>query len=96
MATYGGKITQYHQHSAGLSYYHPLNGYTDSTQFFIIKKLIKGAQQLSSTPGIRLPITPQILRKLVQAVKYTVSTKYNRLMLRAMFNLSFFAFFACR
>lgn len=77
---------------AGLSYYHRLNGFTDPTQFFIIKKLIKGAQQLSSTPDIRLPITPQILQKLVQAVKYTVSTKYNRLMLRAMFTLSFFAF----
>lgn len=77
---------------AGLSYYHRLNGFTDPTQFFIIKKLIKGAQQLSSTPDIRLPITPQILHKLVQAVKYTVSGKYNRLILRAMFTLSFFAF----
>lgn len=77
---------------AGLSYYHRLNSFTDPTQFFIIKKLIKGAQQLSSTPDIRLPITPQILHKLVQAVKYTVSGKYNRLILRAMFTLSFFAF----
>ncbi|XP_062572816.1 integrase/recombinase xerD homolog isoform X2 [Saccostrea cucullata] len=77
---------------AGLSYYHRLNGFTDPTQFFIIKKLIKGAQQLSGTPDIRLPITPQILRKIVHAVKNTISEKFNRLLLRAMFTLSFFAF----
>ncbi|XP_078322501.1 uncharacterized protein LOC111113080 isoform X1 [Crassostrea virginica] len=77
---------------AGLSYYHQVNAFTDPTQFFVVKRLIKGVQHLSSKPDIRLPITPQILQQLVEALKYTVSGRFNRCLLKAMFTLSFFAF----
>jgi hypothetical protein len=58
---------------SGLSYYHPLTGLVDPTQFFVIKNLLKGAQNLATKPDIRLPITPQILLQLVRALKHTVS-----------------------
>ncbi|XP_062586591.1 uncharacterized protein LOC134248181 isoform X3 [Saccostrea cucullata] len=77
---------------AGISYYHKIHGLSDPTQFFVIKKLLKGAQHLSNAPDIRLPITPHILVKIVHALKHTVSGKFNRRLLTAMFTLCFFAF----
>lgn len=47
---------------------------------------------MSSTPDIRLPITPKILFQLIRALKFTVCGKYNKRLLAAMFTLSFFAF----
>lgn len=76
---------------AGISYHHRIRELPDPTQFFIIKKLIKGAQRLSGTPDARLPITPDILHKLVKSLHFTVSGKYTKRLLRAMFTLSFFA-----
>ncbi|XP_061178924.1 uncharacterized protein LOC133187541 [Saccostrea echinata] len=77
---------------AGISYYHKIHGLSDPTQFFVIKKLLKGAQHLSNAPDIRLPITPHILFKLVHALKHTVAGKFSRRLLTAMFTLCFFAF----
>jgi hypothetical protein len=77
---------------AGISYHHRIRNFDDPTQFFIVKKLLKGAQHVSGKPDLRLPITPNILSQLVGALRHTVLCKYNRRMLAAMFTLSFFAF----
>lgn len=77
---------------AGISYHNWIREIPDPTQFFIIKKLIKGEQRLSGTPDVRLPITPNILHKLVKSLHFTVSGKYTKRFLRAMFTLGFFAF----
>lgn len=58
---------------AGMSYYHQIRELPDPSQFFLIKKLIKGAQRLSGTPDVRLHITPNILHKLVKSLHFTVS-----------------------
>lgn len=77
---------------AGNSYHHRIRELPGPTQFFIIKKFIKGAQRLSGTPDVRLPITPNILHKLVKSLHFTASEKYTKRLLRAIFTLSFFAF----
>lgn len=77
---------------AGISYHHRIRELPDPTQFFIIKKLIKGAQRLSGTPDVRLPITPNILHELVKSLHFTASWKYTKRLLCVMFTLSFFAF----
>jgi hypothetical protein len=58
----------------------------------LLKKLLKGAQNLASKPDIRLPVTPQILVQLVGALKHTVLGKFQRRLLTSMFTLCFFAF----
>lgn len=79
-------------HLAGISYHHRIRELPDPTKFFITKKPIKGAQRLSGTPDVRLPITPNILHKLVKSLHFTVSRKCTKRLLRAMYTLSFFAF----
>ena len=41
---------------SALSYLHKISGIPDSTQHFVIKKLLAGAFKLSGKPDIRLPI----------------------------------------
>lgn len=79
-------------HLAGISYHHRIRELPDPTKFFITKKPIKGAQRLSGTPDVRLPITPNILHKLVKSLHFTVSRKCTKRLLSAMYTLSFFAF----
>ena len=50
---------------------------------------IKGAQHLSSTPDIRLPVTPNILFQLVKALKVTVCGKFSKRFLAVMFTPTF-------
>ena len=64
----------------------------DPTQYFVVKKLLKGPQNLASKPDIRLPIALQILLQLVGALKHTLSGKFQRRLLTSLLTLSFFAF----
>lgn len=57
---------------AGISYHHRNRELPYPTQFFIIKKLIKGAHRLSGTPDVCLLIAPNILHKLVKSLYFTV------------------------
>ena len=77
---------------SALSYIHKLAGQVDPTQLFVIKKLLSGAHKLSGKPDTRLPITPTVLHKIVDATKYIVSSAYLRNMLQSMFLLAFHAF----
>ena len=77
---------------SALSYIHKLAGKADPTQLFVIKKLLAGAQKLSGKPDTRLPISPSILHKIVDATQFIVSSAYLRNMLQSMFLLAFHAF----
>lgn len=77
---------------AGLTSYHRMMGFEDPTQCFLIKKILKGVQNLSAGPDMRLPITPSILDQLISGLEHTSPNRYDNKLLRAMFTLSFFAF----
>ena len=76
---------------SALSYIHKLAGKADPTQLFVIKKLLAAAQKLSGKPDTRLPISPSILHKIVDATQFIVSSAYLRNMLQSMFLLAFHA-----
>lgn len=80
MATQQRQILQYNEHIFSWNW---SQGLTDPIQFFVVKKLIKGAQHLSSTT---------IFFQLVKALNVTVCGKCNKRLLAAMFTLRFFAF----
>ena len=64
----------------------------DPTQAFVTKKILKGCQCLGSTKDTRLPITPEILLKIIHALNHTVPVFFHRCLLRSLFLLAFHAF----
>ncbi|CAG2221487.1 unnamed protein product [Mytilus edulis] len=59
---------------SAISFVHKLNFWSDPTDSFFIKKIIKGAQNLRSSSDNRLPITKEILSKLVAAIPVVVQS----------------------
>ena len=78
---------------SALSYVHKMKFYDDPTDSFYIKKVLKGNQNLKKSVDSRLPITKDILTKLVQAVPSVISNPYIQHLLRAMMSLAYYCFF---
>ena len=74
-----------------VSYLHKLASLPDPNQRFLIQKMLAGARKLKPQSDVRLPITPNILRLLIQAVDATAEAPYYNVMLKAMFLLAFHA-----
>ena len=79
-------------HLSALAYVHKLQGMPDPTDSFIVKKMISGVHKLRAKPDTRLPITPDILRRMLDKLQFIGASKYTLRLLTAMFLLAFFAF----
>lgn len=79
-------------HISAISYVHKILNMQDPTQAFITKKILKGCKSSVPTKDTRLPITPDILQKLLHALAHTVPQYSLRILLRALFLLAFHAF----
>lgn len=77
---------------SAISYVHKLNFFDDPTNSFFIRKIIKGANNLKSSCDTRLPITKEILSKLLGAIPVVIQGPYNQMLLRAMMSLAFYCF----
>lgn len=55
-------------HLSALAHFNKMKGYPDPTQDFIVKRTLQGFQKLKARPYTRLPITPVILQKIVNAL----------------------------
>ena len=77
---------------SSLGFTFKLGDFDDITQHFIVKKMLQGYQKCKPSNDARLPITPMILQKLVNALDHTTSSPFVRALLRAMFILAFCAF----
>ncbi|XP_062572696.1 uncharacterized protein LOC134234642 [Saccostrea cucullata] len=77
---------------SSLSFIFQHGNYSDITQHFIIRKMLQGYRKSKPTSDPRLPITPVVLRKLIQALDFTTSSDFMKSLLRAMFTLPFCAF----
>lgn len=79
-------------HISAISYVHKVQNLYDPTQAFVTKKILKGCQSSVPTRDARLPITPEILRQLLNALAHTVPQHSLRILLRSLFLLAFHAF----
>lgn len=79
-------------HVSAIGYVHKLNSFPDPTQTFLIKKMLSGCHKLLPSADTRLPITKEILVKILHALNHTVSVNINRVMLKTIFLLCFNAF----
>lgn len=77
---------------SAISFVHKINFYEDPTDSFLIKKILKGAHNLRRSSDTRLPITKEILQKLVHALPFVIADFYNRIMLKAMMSLAYYCF----
>ena len=77
---------------SAISVVHKSNSPTDPTNSFLIKKILKGAHNLKGKKDTRLPITNDILIKLMNALPFVIQNVDNQLFLKAMFALAFYAF----
>lgn len=77
---------------SAISYMHKINFYSDPTDSFLVKKVMKGAQNLRGSVDNRLPITKQILSRLMTAVPSVIQSHFYQFLLKAMMSLAFYCF----
>lgn len=75
-----------------ISYLHKLNGFKDLSQSFVIKKSLEGLRKVHGASDTRLPITYSILQQLVNSLKHTCNSFFERVLLKAMYLVAFYAF----
>ena len=79
-------------HVSALSYIHKLVGISDPTSAFLVKKMIKGCENLHTHKDSRLPITKDILAKMLKNLDFCIADYNIRILIRAVFLLAFSAF----
>ena len=76
---------------SALGYVHRLGSLPDPTKSEMIKCALKGYAKINPTLDSRLPITLPILEQVISACEQTLSSCFQRKLIRAMFALAFFA-----
>ncbi|XP_056019237.1 uncharacterized protein LOC130054234 isoform X2 [Ostrea edulis] len=79
-------------HIAALSFTFQLGGYQDLTQNFLVRKQLQGFSKVKPVMDNRLPITPDILSKIVSALPSITNSAFSSTLLHAMYVLAFCAF----
>ncbi|XP_069103089.1 integrase/recombinase xerD homolog [Argopecten irradians] len=92
MSLQGYSASTISTYMSGISHEHNLRGQQDSTQCFIVNKIMEGAQRGNKRVDARLPITLPLLRKLVTSLSSVCSSKYEAELFSAAFTLAFFGF----
>lgn len=78
---------------SGLSYFHKINDLTDNTQKFVIRKLLEGYKRSSqSGKDSRLPITRELLHKILCILPAVCKNKYENMLFSAAFSMAFHGF----
>lgn len=65
----------------------------DPAQCFLVQKMLKGCHKVGPTVDSRLPITGEILTKIVNALRHTIPDHAQMLLLKALFLIAFHGFF---
>ena len=74
---------------SAIAYIHNIRGYPNPGEAFLIQKILHGLRR-NSSPDKRLPITLDILQKLIQALPQHCEDLYIRSVFKAMFLAAFF------
>ena len=77
---------------SGISFYIKLNGWSDPSEAFVMKKMLKGFQRINSSKDSRAPITLQMFQAFPMALKNVTSSAYEALLFSTAFSVAFFGF----
>jgi hypothetical protein len=78
---------------AGISYYNKIHGFTDTTQSFILKKVLLGFSRSNMHHSARKPITLDILSAMIQTLPTICKSHYEASLFSTIFTTAFFGFF---
>lgn len=78
---------------SGLSFYSKINNIEDFTQMFIVRKMIVGMKRTRSKCDTQLPITRELLKKIMAILPSICSNSYEAKLFKAAFSLAFYGFF---
>ena len=77
---------------SGLSHEHKINGWEDNTKSFFVHKLLEGLRRKRpQKPDVRIPITLEMLKKLICALHSVCFSNYEKCLFASAFSLAFFA-----
>ena len=76
---------------SGISFYLKCHSLSDTTQTFIIKKMLNGMNRLYNRADLRLPITIDMMSKFSIALRHVCSSQYEAAMFMSAFSLAFSA-----
>lgn len=78
---------------AGIGFHCKMDQLQDTTQNFVLKKLLTGFERNRKRVDTRLPITPQLLGKIINICPYICANKFESCLFSAAFSLAYFGFF---
>lgn len=78
---------------SAIGYQYKMFNLPDLTQSFIVKKMLTGLTRLDKRTDVRMPITVDILHKILNAVPFVCFSKFEAILFSAIFSLAFFGFF---
>jgi site-specific recombinase XerD len=78
---------------SAISTWHKMHKYVDRCEDFNVKRVIKGVAKGGRNPDGRAPITIELLRKLIRALKYVCDSDYEASMFKCVFLMAFFGLF---
>ena len=77
---------------SGISFYLKVRGLHDTTNSFIVKKMLSGMQRLSKRCDCHKPVTLDILTNIINILPSIALSSYEVRLFAAAFTLAFFAF----
>lgn len=77
----------------GISFQCKLLNVNDVSQNFVVKKMLLGMERLDKRVDSRLPITPDLLEKIVKILPAVSSSQYETILFSALFSIAYFGFF---
>jgi len=79
-------------HIAALSFVHNANGWVNSTESFLVRKLKEGCRRTNTSHDFRLPITPPLLGRLISILPVICKSYYEAQLFSSAFLLAFYGF----
>lgn len=77
---------------SGIGFHCKLKNVEDVTQKFIVRKLLNGLERSVSMKDSRLPVTLDLLHKILSVLPVICLSKYEEIMFKALFTTAFFGF----
>ena len=77
---------------SAISFINKLAGGPGISNDFVIRKVLQGYEKARKSTDRRLPITPLILKQLIESVAFTCNSNFCRILIKAMYLLAFHAF----
>lgn len=73
----------------GLSFFSKLNNFEDNTQKFVVRKMVDGIKRTRSNKDARLPITRELLSKLLTILPSVCRSQFEAKLFTSAFSLAF-------